>query len=320
VARRDTTVAQVVQAMLDSPPAEWRSPITLAVYTARAEYIKGAIGATKLVRLTPGQVDAMLHQMAANGTKRRTILITLSLLVRAIRRAERDGLVGRNVAALAEMPPAADRPSKAMTLEQTGKLLALDLSPWWRALVTTAVTLGLRPGELLGLQWDDVDLETGVLRVRAALKQTAPGRDGLQRGALKTDQSRRTLRIPAPARTALTALRRDQAADRLRRGEFYGSSGLVFCDNAGLPPWPQNVRSRFRSLCGQAGIGEDWQLHELRHTFVSQMSQAGVDVEVIADHVGHVNSNVTRGIYRHVLADEMNAAALVFDKLYGASS
>jgi hypothetical protein len=52
VARRDTTVAQVVQAMLDSPPAEWRSPITLAVYTARAEYIKGAIGGIKLVRLT----------------------------------------------------------------------------------------------------------------------------------------------------------------------------------------------------------------------------------------------------------------------------
>jgi len=50
------------------------------------------------------------------------------------------------------------------------------------------------------------------------------------------------------------------------------------------------------------------------------MSQAGVDIEVIADHVGHVNSNVTRGVYRHVLADEMNTAALVFDKLYGASS
>ncbi len=50
------------------------------------------------------------------------------------------------------------------------------------------------------------------------------------------------------------------------------------------------------------------------------MSQPGVDVEVIADHVGHVNSNVTRGVYRHVLADEMNTAALVFDKLYGASS
>jgi len=306
--------------MLDSPPAEWRSPITLAVYTARAEYIKGAIGATKLVRLTASQVDAMLHQMAANGTKRRTILLTLSLLVRAIRRAERDGLVSRNVAALAEMPSAADRHSKAMTLEQVGKLLALDLSPWWRALITTAVTLGLRPGELLGLQWEDLDLEAGVLRVRAALKQTAPGRDGLQRGALKTDQSRRTLRIPAPARTALMALRRDQAADRLRLGELYGSSGLVFCDNAGRPPWPQNVRSRFRSLCGQAGIGEDWQLRELRHTFVSQMSQAGVDIEVIADHVGHVNSNVTRGVYRHVLADEMNTAALVFDKLYGASS
>jgi hypothetical protein len=50
------------------------------------------------------------------------------------------------------------------------------------------------------------------------------------------------------------------------------------------------------------------------------MSQAGVDLEVIADHVGHVNSNITRSTYRHLLADEVGTAAVVFDKLYGASS
>ncbi len=94
----------------------------------------------------------------------------------------------------------------------------------------------------------------------------------------------------------------------------------MFCDSAGRPVWPETLRRGFKALCGQAGIGEDWTLRELRHTFVSQMSQAGVDVEVIADHVGHVNSNVTRAVYRKQLADEVATAAVVFDALYGETS
>jgi integrase len=108
---------------------------------------------------------------------------------------------------------------------------------------------------------------------------------------------------------ALAALRREQAAGRLRLGAGYTGSGLVFAGPAG----------EFRALCGAAGIGM-WQLRELRHTFVSQMSAAGVDVEVIADHVGHINSNITRAVYRHQLGDEIGEAAAVFDSLYGATS
>jgi len=118
-----------------------------------------------------------------------------------------------------------------------------------------------------------------------------------------------------PVRQALTALRREQAADRLRLGEFYAASGLVFADSAGRPVWPQQAGHTFKALCERAGLGRDWQLRELRHTFVSQMSQAGVDLETIADHVGHVNSNVTRGVYRHLLADEVVTAAAVVDRL-----
>jgi integrase len=321
LARRDITVERVVRDVIDHPPAEWQSPVTFEVYQNYAARITKALGKTRLARLTPGNVETMLRGMAASGCSRRTISGTRSLLVRAIRRAERDGVVIRNVAALAEMPPAPARVSKSMTLEQAGALLGLDLTPWWRAFITVGVTLGLRPGELLGLRWDDVDLDTGVMRVRQALKRTkVPGRAGLQLGPLKTQQSRRTLRMPVPARAALTALRREQAAGRLRLGALYSGLGLVFGDNAGRLVWPQKAGETFQALCEKAGIGKDWQLRELRHSFVSQMSQAGVDVEVIADHVGHVNSNVTRSVYRHQLADQMGTAAVVFDKLYGEGS
>jgi integrase len=129
----------------------------------------------------------------------------------------------------------------------------------------------------------------------------------------------RPIRSTSAWRIVRSCTGREQAADRLRLGEHYTDSGLVFADNAGRPMWPESVRRQFRALCARAGVGR-WQLRELRHTFVSQMSAAGVDLEVIADHVGHVNSNVTRGTYRHLLADEIGTAAVVFDRLYGASS
>lgn len=305
VARRDVIVAQLVQDLLDSPPAEWRAPSTFKVYRSLGNHITTAVGQVRVARLTVSQVEGMLRAMAAGGAARRTIARTRSLLARAIRRAERDGRVSRNVAMIAEMPAAPARKSRALTLEQTGKLLGLDLTAWWRAFILTGVTLGLRPGELLGLRWENVDLDGRILRVR---------------GELKTEQSRRTLRIPVITRNALAALWREQAADRLRLGEHYADGGVVFCGNAGRPPWPQDVAAAFKGLCERAGLGRDWQLRELRHTFVSQMSQAGVDLEVIADHVGHVNSNITREVYRHQLADEIGAAAMVFDRLYGASS
>jgi integrase len=78
-----------------------------------------------------------------------------------------------------------------MTVAEARKLLASDLDVFWRAYCTLAVTLGLRPGELTGLMWEDVDPEAGVIRVRHSLKRTP---DALQALDLKTEASRRTLR------------------------------------------------------------------------------------------------------------------------------
>lgn len=321
VARRDTTVAVVVRDFLASPPAAWRSPITLQVNAAYGERLIAALGTTRLHRLTPSQVSGVLRGMAAQGCARSTIAGTRSLLVRAIHRAEVDGIVSRNAAQLAEMPPAPSRVSNAMTLEQVGALLGLDLSAWWRAYITVGVMTGLRPGERLGLRWEDVDLETGLLRVRQAQHRAdGHGRAGLTPGPLKTEQSRRTLRLPRPVVRALKALRQEQAAERLRLGALYTDAGLVFCDNAGRPVWPHTVNRGFKALCEQAGLGRDWTPRELRHTFVSQLSQAGENLETIADLVGHANSNVTRAVYRRQLAEEIGTAAQVFDRLYGAPS
>jgi integrase len=209
-----------------------------------------------------------------------------------------------------------------MNIAQIRALLGLDLTTWWRAYLTCALMCGLRPGELLGLRWEDVDFKAGVIRVRKCLKalpDPVTGRRQLVLENLKTERSKRTIRMPAQVASVLLAQRKEQAAVRLRLGAAYDVRGLavVFGDGAGAPKWPQDVRSHFQTLCGRAGIGEGWTPREQRHTFVSVLSDSGVDIEQIADAVGHVNSTVTKAVYRHQIADEVTSAATVMDSIFG---
>jgi integrase len=195
---------------------------------------------------------------------------------------------------------------------QARQLLSSDLDIWWRAYFTLALWCGLRPGELTGLRWEDIDFDAGVIRVRRSLKR---GADGLAPGDLKTDSSKRTLAMPDPVRAALTARRKQQKEDRLRLGPNYrGEHDLVFRDDAGRPMARQRVHKRFKEVLEAAGLGSDWQPRETSHTFVSIASDSGVSIEDIADAAGHVNPNDTRAVYRHQISDTVTRAPAAMDR------
>jgi integrase len=322
VAPRDLTVADVISDLLAHPPASWKSPITLINKKNQAARITGALGKVKVARLTVKQVERFLDDAAAEGLSADTLRRLRWMLQLAIRRAERDGKAARNVAALAQVPAGPRRQSKSMNLEQIRSLLGLNLTAWWRAYITVALMCGLRPGELLGLRWEDVDFKAGVIRVRKCLKalpDPVTGKRVLVLETLKTERSRRTIRMPRQVVAVLLALRKEQAAARLKLGAIYDVRGLaiVFGDGAGAPKWPQDVWKHFNTLCGRAGIGEHWTPREQRHSFVSVLSDAGVDIEKIADAVGHVNSTITKAVYRHQIADEVTSVATAMDSIFG---
>jgi integrase len=323
VARRDVSVRQVVDDWLASPPPSVRSAITRECHRNAARRIPDSVQRMPLIRLTPGQVEAALAGLVRQGYATQSIKMTRSVLVRSIRRAQRDGLVMRNVAELVPCPHGTLRESRSMTVAQVEALLSAsaDIGPWLRAYIYTGIMCGLRPGELLGLRWADIDTAEGVIRVRKSVKM-AEQPDGRKRPAiedLKTQRSRRTMVAPTAVASMLAALRRDQAATRLRTGAAYADHGLMFPGGDGRPCWPETARRRFGALCKKAGLGEDWHPHEQRHTFVSVLSDAGVDIDQIADAAGHINSNVTKVVYRHVLADKLATAAAVMDARFRAS-
>jgi integrase len=324
VAPKDLTVRHIMEGLLAHPPSSWKSPLTIRGNRDRAAHIIAGLGKAKLARLTVTQVERCLDDLAAEGMSSDTINRCRALLRLAIRRAERDGKIGRNVAALADPPSGTRRKSRAMPLAQVNTLLAAKLNTFWRGYITVGLTCGLRPGELLGLRWEDVDFDRGVIRVRKCLKALPDPKTGKRRLVLedlKTEQSRRTMQMPRLAAAALRELRKDQARWKLKVGAAYDvrDMGLVFTDRAGAPRWPQDVTRYFKVICKRAGIG-NWIPRELRHTFVSVLSDSGVDIEHIADAVGHVNSTITKTVYRHQIADKVTVAATAMDAIFGEAS
>ncbi len=320
VARRDFTVADALDDLFRYPPATWKSAKTLSVNRTHAARLAAALGQVPLARLNAGMVE---RHLGSEITRRRlsasTVRDELSLLRKAIERAQRDERVGHTTALLAKMPAgAAVRQSQSMTVEQAARLLGPGLTPWWRAWMTIGIMLGLRPGELGALSWDDIDLDAGVLDVRHSLHDSPAG---LVRGDLKTEKSRRTMQMPAAVDAALRAWRKEQAAQRLHAGPAWHDTGMIFTDGFGRAMSRHRMHRGFRRACQAAGLGDrDWQPRELRHTFISMLSHHGVDIEVIADAAGHVNSNVTRTVYRHSLSPKVSAAAVVMDSVFGAGA
>jgi integrase len=236
------------------------------------------------------------------------------VLGQALAVAERRGKVGRNVARIAEMP--ATRPSRerrSLTREQAAALVAAAAEDRLGALIVTGLMLGLRPGELAGLQWTAVDLKSGRLMVDGSLKRE---RGQLRLGETKTPRSRRPLTLPPPVVETLRAHRQRQREERLRAGRAWADTGLVFCTEVGTAIDPSNLRRAFRRVTERAGLGR-WTPNELRHSAASLLSDAGVPLEVIADVLGHASTRMLERHYRHQVRPSLDAHVAPMTELFG---
>jgi integrase len=141
-------------------------------------------------------------------------------------------------------------------------------------------------------------------------------------GDTKTKKSRRTLALPARCIEALRKQKAQQAADRLAAGERWRESGLVFTTASGTAMDAANVRRGFRrALALVPGLDpSEWTPRELRHSFVSLLSDAGVPVEEISRLVGHSGTSVTELIYRHQIRPVIQTGATAMDRLFDRDS
>jgi integrase len=327
---RTYTVRQTVEDWLREG-LDGTSERTRTLYGGLLEPVVEMIGARPLRDLSAGDVRSALGQLVTRYSTR-SLQITRNCVERAIRHAEADDLVGRNVAALVKSPRGrTGRPSKSFTLDQAKALLAAAEKTRWHAYVALSLLAGIRTEEARALRWDHVvtwvDDATGWQPVTTAGFDAA--RAGEDRYAIyvwraerhggdtKTEKSRRTLALPRRCVEALRQHHTLQARDRLRAGEIWQDHDLIFASRIGTPLTANNVIRAFRIITKKAGLGEDWVPREMRHTFVSVLSASGVPVESIALLAGHERTATTELVYRHEIRPALTQGAEVMDKIFG---
>jgi integrase len=266
-----------------------------------------AIGAFRARSLDCEHVEDMLAAMAERGMSTSSLTRVHSTLTRALKWAQRRGKVYRNISELVETPIGSDRPSMALEVSQVSTVLQTAKGDRLEALWILGFVLGLRPGELTGLRWKHIDLDTGVITIWESLKHR---KGELWQGDTKTKRSRRKVKALAIALTALMLHQARQEAERRAAGDAWTDTGYVFTTENGTPLDPATLRRAFRALLKAAAIPDkqptpecpkpgQWHPHEMRHSAGSYMDAMGVPHERIAAILGHEGTRTTEGVYIH---------------------
>ena len=310
---------------------EGRSPKTIKKNQNVLEPILTVIGARKLRDLTAADVRQALAAMAA-GYSTAAVSMGHLALKRAIRHAEANNLVSRNVATLADTPKGQQgRPSKSLTLDQAIAVIAaartlpvMELHPGLKdvrrpaalmhAYIVLSLLAGIRTEEARALRWQHVDLNGDPAAAPPVPPHVAVWRSVRAHGETKTERSRRTLALPAAAVQALHAWTDCQGGERLAAGKEWQDTELVFTTCHGAALDAGNVRKMFKRVCTEAGIGDNWTPRELRTSFVSLMSHRGVSIEEIARLVGHASTRTTEIVYRRELRPVITTGAEIMDQ------
>src|SRR5260370_12625713 len=172
----------------------------------------------------------------------------------------------------------------------------------------------MRRGEVLGLRWQDVDLDAGKLRIRQQIGRVS---GELRTGPVKTRAGNRDLPIPSQARSALLTRQQQQAIDPAAFGRAWQDTGLAFTTLTGLPVEPRNLVRSFRRICDHNKL-RVIKVHHLRHTSASLLKKLRVPPRDAQMILGHAHISTTIQIYTHVAEESPNDALMVLDSLLTA--
>jgi integrase len=282
-------------------------------------HIVPSLGARRLHDLTAADIDHWLAEKAKDYSTS-TVQNIRGCLDRAIRRAMARDKVKRNVVTVCGIPKGqAGRKSKALTMTQAEAVLAVVEGSTMRAYVVVSLLTGARTEELRALTWDHVDLDGRPDVVPPVPPHVAVWRSVRPGGDTKTRKSRRTLALPARCVQAFVWHRRQQERDRAEAGPRWIEHGLVFPSRVGTERDASDVRRSFRQAISAAdGIdAEQWTPREMRHSFVSLLSDSGLPLEEISRLVGHRSTAVTETVYRQQIRPVVQTGAAKMDAIFG---
>lgn len=302
---------------------------------------KAPIGKIQVQKLTTDEIQRFMRVKAEKGkkitvkeeveeygkkvVKTRQVEVPLSpravnlihfLIQSALEQARKNNMVVRNVAKNCERYKDEKKEVKPLTQEGAEALLKALKDHRLFAAVFLDLSTGLRRGELLALRWANVDLEEGNIRITENLVRV---KGGSKVHNPKTKSSIRTINLPERVTEALKVHKARQEEERAKAEEkkeaSYQDNGLVFCQPNGKRIQPRNFQRMFEGWARKAGLPKGTRLHDLRHTFVTNMFAAGVDIKTVQSFTGHSDTRVLTEVYAHAINEAQKKAATIMNGL-----
>jgi integrase len=315
-----TTVAEFLESWLEAYCRLNLSAGTVEVYERVVRlHLIPQLGRIPLQKLSAMDLQRYFARAAADGRKdgpgglaQKTLLGHYRILHKALNMAVKWQVVSRNIADSIDPPRAERKEMSAACEEESAAIIRAAEGTRMFAPVLLALCTGMRIGEILGLQWADVDLIAGSLTVRASLR---PDRT---LAPPKSDKSRRTITLPSLAVEALRRHKAEQAEQRLARGPEYAFRGFVLADETGTPYHPDTMSHAFVRMLAKHRLRRI-RFHDLRHSHASQLLAQGINVKVVSERLGHSSASLTLDVYAHVLPNQQEEAARRVDSALRAA-
>lgn len=266
-----------------------------------------AIGHLRIDKITGRHIQQFINDLALNGKSfktgkplsRKTAVHHLSFISDVFSYAVKMQMLTDNPCRCVTVPKGEKKEKEIYTLEEIEQLFRLlENAPLkYRTFFTLAIYSGFRRGELLGLEWKDIDWKSNVISVRRTSNYTAE--KGIYTDTTKTKKSQRSLKFPPVVMDLLRAYKVEQDEEREKLGSKWGDYDRLFVKYNGEPMNNNTPYFWFREFCEENNF-RFCDIHSLRHFYASALINEGVDAAAVSGALGHSVISTTTSIYCHV--------------------
>lgn len=308
------TVEEYLEDWLENQCKPRLSKTTIEGYKIHIDlYLSPVIGKIKLQKLQPMQLNKLFNDLLTEGrlssSTVRSIYRTLSS---ALNHAVKMQLIERNPLQFVECPKKKKTPGKALEPNEIIQVMIAAKNTEFEVPIHIAAALGLRRGEVLGLQWPDFNFEKSYVSIRRALARI-PGEVFFKEP--KTDESQRCVYLPNGLISLLKAHRKKQLKMKMLLGPEYKDHNLVVCRENGEPWNPATFTKRFQEFVEKNELPRI-RFHDLRHTNSTLLMGYGkITPKTVADLLGHSTTAMTENTYTHINDQMKKEAAGVIEQL-----
>ncbi len=283
--------------------------------TARRYVEDHPIGRQPISTITPNDIQELYSELQARGVGPAGVRKLHAVIRQSLDQAVKWREFGSNPALSVDLPKLKkNREMKVIAPGEFPQFAAAALEePRLGVLFVLALVTGMRPGEYLGLQWDDFSSDFRKVTINRVLVRPNKVKEDEPRWrfeAPKTKKSRRTLALDQALLKHLKRHRAQQNAEKLLAGEAYEDNGLVFANELGGPLFLCNLRNRnLKRILKKAGLDESITMYALRHSAATALVKDRESLKVVSSMLGHSSIRLTADIYSHVTDDMLEEAA-----------